>query len=129
MPDFMHANRSVPLVDREHHSVRVKKKLTEILFKVFALASESATVRKRLQRVDLGKQPAQPPLSVQCRTIKDVQKRLPDAELRFSSNDDFVTLHFSEIPCSLAKASRNSRMGRPSPRFACSKLRLMVRML
>lgn len=68
-------------------------------------------------------------LGVQRCTFVDVSKSVAYIGLGFRCHDYRVLLHFSEIPCSLPRASRNLRIGRPWPRLACSRPLLTLRIL
>src|ERR1019366_1347207 len=114
--------------DREHNAMRFKHELPEVLVEVFPLAREHATFGERFLGINLAVECLKPSSRIQWGPFVNVCEGFSNFGLRLGGDNNPI-FHFSEMPCPLARVSRNFRIGRPSPRFACSSPRLMPRML
>ena len=119
MPDIEHVNTLLFLLNCEDNPVRFAHQLAKVLIEILALTRFSATLWNFFQGIDFCIKRAQPARRIQRGTFMDLGEGFPNSGLRLSG-DDNVILHFNEIPCSVASVDRNSRITRPSPRFACS---------
>ena len=114
--------------DREHNAMRFKHQLPEVLVEVFPLTRKPTTFREPFQGINLAVECLKPSRRIHWGPFVNVCEGFSNPGLGFGCDNNLV-FHFSEMPCPLPRVSRNSRMGRPSPRFACSSPRLMPRML
>jgi hypothetical protein len=105
-----HVNSMRHLVYLKDDSVRFENKLPEFAFKVFAFPSVRETLWELFQRLDVSIELPKPTLTIKRRAFTNIKQGLSDTRLRLCRNNYRVLFHFSEIPCSLARASRNSLM-------------------
>lgn len=126
-----HIENENPLLfpfDREHNAMRLKYQLPEILVEVFPLTREHTTFREPFQGINLAVESLKPSRRIQWGPFVNLCEGFSNFGLSLGGDNNLI-FHFSEMPCPWARVSMNSRMGRPSPRFACSSPRLMPRML
>ena len=126
--DIEDVHTLIPILDEEHDAMRLEDKLPKATVEILPLTRKRAPLGEGFQSVDGGVKRLEPTCGVEGRPRVNVCEGFPNSGLRFRG-DYYPVLHFSEIPCSLARASTNSRMSWPSPRLACSSPRAMPRRL